>query len=548
MRETNQALIRALTTQFQSGNNNFRSPAEYVNIKRPITAENFFVSQGKLPNIISIEIDEDIETTAKSFTIVCSNEDGQLSPDYKEGKFGERRLNYQIPLSSPWRNVLVPDTELEISLGYGDNLLKMLIGSIDEVSISADGRTITINGRSNYKKAQVNTCMPKSKKYLIDDVDMNVGVAIKKFLDHVNIPNDIEPNIKEPFTGMSYKVGEKMGIRGEYPHDHVGNMAFTTYYALIESSNGKVKTKKLPDFKKLGKAVVTFDDYIDLTEADYSMDNNEVFDTITVVSKSKEYEIVNGKRKKVTRTIKNRFTSAKIRSDILQGKRRELIVESSWANTPKKQFNTAKALFTKMVMGWKRLSIGVPAYLPLELLDVVSVRERITQVTKRMYVRGIRTSYSGTGLTQVIELADNTRFDLDIVLPPTPPSDMPEFSTTESRLIINIFDFKIEDGDRMNIYLNGRKIVNNLFVRNKGTDIKIDLEKGANVIKFVGISAGKLQKLTASFKVAGGSGNIIYPAGKLPSLNMPRENIASESTGRYITSKRPVRNWVIHRV
>lgn len=532
MRASATALVHAMTAQFQSGSN-FRRPSEFVMVKKPPDAENFLIPEARLPNVLSIEIDSDIESTAKTFTIVCSNEDGILSPDYREGKYESRRLNYELPFKSPWQNVLLPETEIVIHLGYEPNYLKMLTGSIDEVNISADGRTITITGRSVYKRAMANTIVPESgKSYLIDDKKMNVGLAIKKLLDNVKVPNVIDTSIQEPGTKEPYLVGTRMGVRREYPHDLIGSMVDSTFHALTEDAHGTVRLRTMPNFTRKGKAVYTFDDYIDLKEADFTIDNSEMFNSILIKCGNKA----------------NRFKSTQIKEKILRGQHREAEVELPWADTKAKRMYAAKALFNQMAMRWRKMTIGVPAYLPLELLDVVLVRERISQVNWSMHVRGIKTIYTSQGLFQLLELADNTGFKVDKppIPPPKPPSDLPEFSTDEASVTIEVWDFSREDGDRLNIYFNGDKIKSSVYIRKEPFELKLDLKMGINTIKFVGVSAGKLRTLSARFKVTGKSGNVIFAPGSLPDLEMPRENIVNDF-GYYDPAKRPVRYWNINR-
>lgn len=549
MKAINKALVHAISSEFQLGSHNFRAPIEYVNIKRPALAERFLVDEAKLPNVISIEIEGDLESTARSFVISCSNEDGILSPDYLESRFDKRRLDFELPLDSPWNEVLKSGTELTIHLGYKENYVKMLTGTIDEVSISADGRTITLTGRSEYAKTLKNTVTPAvTDKYLINDTNMNIGSAIKKFLDNAGVKNEIDQHIKEPYSGEEFTIGTKCGLRGEYANDLIQEMAHQTYYALIENAHGVVKSKLLPQFdKKVGKAVAAFDDYIDLTASELVYDASDVYDRILVTCTHNKYQIVDGKKKSVSVTEKSRFKSAQIRKEILRTNSRELTIDNSWSTTKSKRKYVAKAKFTEMLLNWQSMTIGLPAHLGLELLDIVTVRERVTQVSKRMYVTGIRTTFSVEGLTQIVKLSDHTKFKTDFDEVEIPEPDF-ELSTEQAQLVLYVYDYNVEDIDRLNIYFNGDRLANHLFITNKGYNFTLNLNKGVNTLKFIGITAGRGRTCSCRFKIKNTSGTVIYDTNDLPSIDFPRQNILSEKTGYYIPSKRPSTVWRVNRI
>lgn len=535
MKPTNVALIQAMTTAFQVGKD-FRSPSAAVIVKRPPGATDFLVSEAWLPDVISVEIDMDIETPTRSFTVTCANANGQLSPDYRRDKYDVYRYHDNITASSPWRSVLVPETEVTIHLGYQDNYFKMLTGTIDEVNIDGSGETIRIVGRSMYKRAQSNTLIPDGKDpFVVMNKNTNVGTAVGMLLDKVNVANSVYL-LREPGSNEAFLVRKQIGARREYPADVISEMVDSTFTVLVEDAHGKVHMKPMPNFTRTGKAVYTFDDFIDLKESDFTIDDSEMFNAILVKCGDKA----------------NRFTSKAIQTNILRGQYRETEVEYAWADTYEKRRYVAQALFNQMAMRWRKMTIGAPAYLPLELLDVVLVRERVSQVNWNLHVRGIRFSFSTQGLFMLLELADNTSFRVDQPdkLPPPkppPPSDLPPFTVTDAKLTIEVWDFSVEDGDRMHIYFNGGLLKRSVYIRNKPFTLTLNLKMGPNVLKFIGVSAGTMQTLSGRFRVRRADGSILYDAGDLPDLEMPRTNVLNKS-GYYDPTNRPVRNWVITRV
>jgi len=534
MKPVNIELQQAMTSAWQNGKN-FRRPSAAVIIERPPEASEFLVTDAWLPDVISIELDTDIESPAKTFTIICSNENGSLSADYRFNKYGDVRMFHEVPIPSPWRNVLLPETKLSIHFGYNGNYMRMMTGTIDNVNIDSQGRTIKITGRSMYKKALSDTLRPE-KTYVIEDKNMNVGTAVKELLKAVGLESEVF-TLKEPGSSDPFIVTKKMGLRREKPADLITSMVDSTFTVLIEDKMGVLRMKNVPVFSRTSKAVYTFDDTIEIQESDFEIDDSEIYNAILIKC---------GKEA-------NRFESSTIRKNIFHEKSyREMEVEVPWADTYEKRYYVAKSLFNQMAMRWRKLSITVPAVLPLELLDVVLARERISQVNWNLHIRGIKYSYTSDGLFQTLELADNTGFKISSPEhlpppPPPPPSDLPPFSVTESKISIEVWDFSVEDGDRMNVYFNGRRLKTNVFIRNKPFVLNLPLKMGPNVLKFVGVSAGTMSTLSGRFRVRKASGAILYDAGELPDLEMARTNIIHKS-GYYDPNKRPVRTWVITRV
>ncbi len=523
MRKLNKFHFISNNTRHQNGMDRYREPHQYVNVVRPPDVDDarFQVKQAQLPNVQSIEVIEGLEDAAKSFSIVCSNEDGFLSPDYRETRFDTRRLNFEMASGSPWANILKSGTEIHVHFGYFPHFTRFLTGEIDDVTIDAENRTLTISGRSMYGHAHKDTVTPlATEKYLINDPDTDLGTAIEKMLTNVGIKNEIDKNIKEPWTGHTYTVGEKCGVRQEYPNDYLTNWDQFSYYKLVEDSFGVVRNKKLPPFGgKMGKAVATLDDWEELTSAELVQDASDVFDRILVVNTREVTETAeNGQKKTKTVREKSRFKSKSIRDQVLISSTREMMIETTWCDTPQKRRLAAKAQMTLMLMKLKAVTVKIMANVQLELLDVVSVRERITQQYKRYFVIGIKTTMDSNGFVQELELCENIKYN-EIVedsihatpIPPSPPTSTPEGTPVPSEpgeviatsptqtCYVRVYDSTQADGDRIKIRINGKTIKSNLLCRNPNDAkyYKFKLAPGKNYIQVVGLSCGKKGSGTA---------------------------------------------------
>jgi hypothetical protein len=533
MRNISPHLLQSIVNQFQLAVID-REPNQYVLVRNRFFGNSsdpglMDVEWARLPNVISIEIDETVETPAKSFTIVVANNDGRFSPDYYAGKWPQRYLFGEVP-ESPWARQLFPNTEIAIHLGYGEDVIPYLRGLIDEVTISADGQTLTITGRSMYKKVLTTTIMPpKGKKYFLNDKSVNIGEAVKKLVEGAGVPC-IAPFITVPGSNPpeSYTLGVERGERFQTFDDAVRDIVDSLFFTMVEDAQGTITLKPIPRYSQTDDPKMVIDDFLHLKELEYAISDNDLYGTIVIKCGNKA----------------DVFHSGFITNQILRGQRREIEYEVPWANTRFKRKLAAQAYFTQMLHRWRKLSIAIPANPALELWDVVSVRERISTVTWRYHIRAIRTTWTRDSFFQILELSSNYGYKPEPP-PPPPKSDLPPISVSESRIIINLWDFAIVDKDIVNVYLNGSKIVGNLTIKSEKKQIVLDLDMGPNVVVFEGVSAGTVNRLTAKMEVTDLNGKILFPNSSLPDLAMNRINV-TEPSGYY--TKRPKVKWVIYRV
>lgn len=567
MRKLNRYHFMSNNTRHQNGKDGYREPNQYVEVIRPpdVDDSRFQVKKAQLPNVLSIEVTESLEDAAKSFVIVCANEDGFLSPDYRESRFDDRRLNFELPSGSPWANVLKTGTEVRIHLGYFPHYTRFCTGEIDDVTIDAEARTLTISGRSMYGHAHKDTVTPKAtEQYLINDPETDLGTAIEMMLTNVGIKNEIDKNIKEPWTGHKYMVGEKCGVRQEYPNDYLTSWAQFSYYKLIEDSFGVVRNKLLPSFGgKMGKSVATLDDWEEVTSAQLVYDASDVYDRVLVVN-TKEVTTTNKKGQKQTKTIreKSRFKSKAIRDQVLISSTREMMIETTWCDTVQKRRLAAKAATTLMLMDLKAVTVEIMANVQLELLDVVSLRERITQQYKRYYIIGIKTTMEDGGFVQELELCENINYkeivpdSIAAVVPPAPPQSseqgvpLPdgEGETVDTQntevAYIRVYDTTPPDGDRVKIVLNGKTVKENLLCMRlqDAPKFKVDLLPGKNYFTIKGISVGKEGAGTARIEFLDKDDKVLASA--FYKFSVPKADLVNGDNGYIMKSKRPKQNYV----
>lgn len=83
--------------------------------------------------------------------------------------------------------------------------------------------------------------------------------------------------------------------------------------------------------------------------------------------------------------------------------------------------------------------------------------------------------------------------------------DLGEFVTSSDKMIFLCRDHMMFDGDRVQIKLNGKVIVQNLLLENAYKEIEVPLEVGFNKIEFIALNQGDAGPNTAELKIIDGN-------------------------------------------
>ena len=71
----------------------------------------------------------------------------------------------------------------------------------------------------------------------------------------------------------------------------------------------------------------------------------------------------------------------------------------------------------------------------------------------------------------------------------------------KNKVQFEIWDYGKEDGDIVDIYINGKKIISNLEVKRKKKNVVFNLQEGKNEIKVTTVSSGTIKTNTAKIKI-----------------------------------------------
>lgn len=465
---------------------------------------------------LSVEVSENVDSFASSFNITFTNEAGKLAPD---------NFTYKWPLDINFRGhdiityagQLMPNNEIRIYLGYGDELIPFIHGYVGDTKVSADGQTIGVSCMTSYKHIIHQTVKEKQ----IKAPKGNLFDVLKFYFDKAGVVLKGSKVMVPGTTSEQWIIKDSKGLKGQSYDEIVRELIDTTFHYIRPNFDGSCTLMQVPNYLQSDSAEVIFDEMVNLTALDYTLTDQDVYCAVQV------------KCGEATSSFVNTY----IHRRILLGKFREEVVDVPWANSYRKRKEVAKAAHTKNMHKIRTLNIGVVGDPRLELWDRVGVREQTSSMTDVFHIKGMQTMISDAGFFQVLDLAINFGYE------PTPPSDLSPIQVSVDTIRLKIWDWDREDGDLLNIYCDEKTIAKNYFIRNNATYVDIPLKMGNNVVVFEGVSCA-LGILTGRLQVLDTSNKILFDVGTLPDITFPRKNV--NKYGQY--TKRPSKTWVVARV
>ncbi|MFC5587549.1 hypothetical protein ACFPRA_01330 [Sporosarcina soli] len=525
MRDASQLLWHSIMNTYQIGSHD-REPVRYVIVHNRFLGKEgdvFLVDKARLPGVIDISLSQEVESPAYSYSVTCEDKDGLLSPDYFRGKTPGLEA-FRGHLVSPWKGQLQANSKIEIHFGYGDQIVRVMTGLIDEVAVNAEAQTITLSGRSMYKRMIDNTVRPyEDSKHLLPDASMTLPDALERAFDYAGLIFKGIPIIDEQ-SGEEFLIGEPMGLRGETYDTVIKPLVNSVFHYFYELPDGTVEQRELPRFSQKVEAVFTVDDEMHLTALEYKYDDTEIYGTVIVESNR----------------MADAYSSSFLTDKILNGERREVVIEYPWANTSFKRKLAALAYITRMLYKVRTVTITIPANPLLELYDPIRIQEKISTVSSNYHIRSIDYNFNSGGFTQTLGCSINAGFEKTEV-PPPPVTDFPDVESSTKKVTLGIWDNGGVDLDIITIRLNGKLVQSNLVLDSTAELISLTLKKGVNVIEFIGVSAGASADLTASMFLEDENKKLLTPTEVI--LNMPRGDKVNDLG--YYQGTKPVRKWVV---
>lgn len=374
----NPVLLQYMSSIFQMDQ---RRPNGIVQIVHPLHDQPGDYGIYQIDRLQSVDIARTYDSPAAEFEFVADDTWGWLSPDYGPNKFPDLRIDRGDPAGNPWIGVLRPNTRVIIHLGYGDQLVRQLTGLIDVVTINALEKTITVRGRSMYKRLLVET-PPEPLKWenkrpdeILTDIHNQLSMSIEA--EQVSIFGTNDPYII-PLLEIARGITYHMGIQ---------DVIDTVYGYIKTRANGVTIFKKKRIATAQEEADYVLDEAINLTEMEYGITDYNIFNALTVTCGED----------------KNSYEDQGLRAFCRNGFREE-IIDIPWATTEAKRSMAAMALFRFNRQKIRSLTIGAVGNPAVELYDLCRIREHVSTATQNYLVKEIRTSYSKDGYFDIMSM------------------------------------------------------------------------------------------------------------------------------------------------
>ncbi|WP_377867341.1 hypothetical protein [Bacillus sp. R86525] len=513
MREGSISLIRMLGSYFQVGNN---APNLIVYMKKRESSSYVQIQH----RVMSLEVQENADQFASTFSITFANEYGQMAPDNWYGKFSSiQEWFYNSEVTNT--NQLYPQTEFKVSIGYGEEALPYIHGFVSDVKVNAESGTISVTCTTSYKKVLQKSVIPTPGSDEIVAPTGNVYDVVKFFLEkagvtlhgsRVNIPGTNESWIVEGATGKRFQKWDEI----------VRDIIDTTFHYIKHEPDGSCTFMKMPDYAVNEPAKFSFREGENLVSLDMQLTDQDISNSIVV--KCGDYA--------------NGFLNSFLLKNVSQGDLREEMIEVPWATTFFARRAVAAAYHLKAIQKFRTLTVAVIGDPRIQLFDVVSVYNRDSGQQWNYFVKGINTMISADdGFYQTLDLSVNYGYE------PAPYTDITGITVNVDTLRLKLWDWDVEDGDLLNIYCDDKLIEENYFIRNNPTYVDIPLEYGVNTIVFEAVRNPK-GILTGRLQVLDTQNNILFDYGSLPDLSFPRVN---QNKDHYYI-QRPAKTWSVTRV
>lgn len=385
-----------------------------------------------LSDIESINIDARYDLRAASATIVLSNPNGRLSPDYNPMKFPERGV-----IKSPFveyydgdpLGVLTENTPIRIYLGYGDNPPRKFTGLIDSVDIDGENHKITIkctdmmkklNSYTTYKELMFppngETDIGWLTSSVIHELASIAGLSgWRTVQEDLNYPDifveetyyvDVNPEegvamvmdeLGNPYAVQLSSLAEEDGYlnpnivinkiipRGSVLADEIDKLCQDLNYWQRCDVYGTYRCVPV-EFNPL--PVAYFKDTENIITLNKTIDYTNTRNHIIVVGAGEEEHFFD---KELWRAV--------------NGVRKTMQINVPWADTHGKRRTVAIKAFNDMKMNATTISVAVEGNPYIDLLDTVGIEHANTTTKDSFVIKGIKDSWSsGQGYITYLDL------------------------------------------------------------------------------------------------------------------------------------------------
>lgn len=372
-------LMRLLSEQLNIGD---AKPAFSLRIRRKDKQGGFEHFPFEIPGVMSITLDRRYNMAADELRVTIADSKGAMSPDYSTGK--EYRNVRELPKNG-FKDVLVPFNQIQLDLGYGDQLLRMFTGQITDVRIVEGTQALEITCRNMFRMLQ-KPIDPQDRKVLLYENE----AAYKILSDLLKRAGCGEKGYiidTETIAEKDFSVDKAEFQLGMFYSDAIQELLNIMGHRVFADRNGLIRVKKLELYTQKDFHVCEIDDYVNMTSGEYNMDSSFVRNRVIIQSNTG------------WQAFEDPFLT-----QYCNGEGISFGAEVPWAENEDQRWAVADKFFLDMRRKLRRITVAAKGNPALEIGDLVKMTGLISTMTEKYMVIGIQTSFTQSGYIDQIDL------------------------------------------------------------------------------------------------------------------------------------------------
>lgn len=379
MHGLSQELMQKLSDELQVKDN---SPNQMVVIWRGDKKTSFEEFPFILPEVTRISVQRQWNMSADELEVEMSNVNGYYSPDYSNKK--DYTNVYELPMSG-YKGVIKAFNKVTCDLGYGDSLLRMFTGQVQNVNISEKSATINFNALNMYRKL-IKPIDPVTTRELVYDNETAFNI-VKDLCLRAGLNNELLIYDHETIDNRDFSINNIKFTMGTNYSDAIKEILTLMNHRVTGGRYGDINIIKNEIYSQRNFHNWEFDDYINLTDGNYEINTSVIRNRVVIISN-------NG-----WQAFEDKFLI-----DYCNGEVISCGVEVKWAETLEQKWDVADDFFIKMRRKLRRMTVAVIGNPAMDVGDLVRMKMLTSTANEKYMIIGIQSSFSESGYIDTVDL------------------------------------------------------------------------------------------------------------------------------------------------
>lgn len=342
--------------------------------------EPFTFDLKRLGKVMSIDIDRRWNMSTDELNVLMRNNLGELSPDYSHLK-SYKNVEGLIP--SGFKDVMVPFNEIYVEAGYGEDLVRLITGQIQDVDINEQSPTIQIVGKNSFRRL-LKPIDPITKRELIYENKQAFDI-VQDLCSKAGIPNLIFD--ADEVAGKDFTIDKAVFELGTQYSEAIQKILDVMNHRITANRFGQITVLKKENYKQQDFHNWDFSDYVNMTSGQYKIDPSIFRNRVIIKSKNS------------WKAFEDPYLL-----EFCNMERISSAIEVPWAETDEQKWAAADAYFIEMRRKLRRLTYAVIGNPAMDVGDLVKMEALTSTSNSKYMITGIRTSISDSGYIDIVDL------------------------------------------------------------------------------------------------------------------------------------------------